>query len=53
VLSGSPRRVTVDGHGELPQLQDRDAGEPGWWHDGVHFTHIRLPRPPATITIEL
>jgi alpha-glucosidase len=52
VLTNPPRRVTLAGVGELPQRGHGDEAGPCWWHDGRHFTYVRLPVRHANVTIE-
>lgn len=52
VCTGSPRRVTLEGTGELPRLSAGTSGDAGWWHDN-HFTYIRTPSVVCTVTIDL
>ena len=52
ILSAPPTQVRTEGQGTIPQ---RGAGgEPGpcYWHDGMHFTFVRLAAPQATVVIE-
>jgi alpha-glucosidase (family GH31 glycosyl hydrolase) len=52
VLTNPPRRVTLAGVGALPRRGHGDEAGPCWWHDGRHFTYVRLPVPHASVTIE-
>ncbi len=45
----APRSVTHDARGELPRRTQ--AGGHGWWHDGGRFLFVRMPHPPAAVTI--
>ena len=47
-----PRRVRMANGDELPARDD--SAEPGscFWHDGQHFTFIRLSSPDGTVTLD-
>ena len=52
ILSAPPTQVQIEGQGPIPR---RGAeGEPGpcYWHDGRHFTFVRLAATQATVVIE-
>jgi alpha-glucosidase len=52
VHSSPPRRVALEGTGELPRVAPGASGDPGWWHDG-HFTYIRTSQAVCSVNIEL
>ncbi len=47
-----PRRVRLNGR-ELSPVRDRSAaGDACFWHDGLHFTFVRMGSPGGTVTLE-
>jgi alpha-glucosidase (family GH31 glycosyl hydrolase) len=53
VRADRPARVSLDGVGELPGLDDANHQGPGWWDDGQGFTWVRLRRQlAATVRLD-
>jgi alpha-glucosidase (family GH31 glycosyl hydrolase) len=52
VLGDPPSRVLLDGQEALPRHAGPDEPGPCYWHDGRHFTHVRLLAAQATVTLE-
>jgi alpha-glucosidase (family GH31 glycosyl hydrolase) len=52
LLAGLPRRVVLEGTGTLPLRIGPAEPGPCYWHDGGHFTYIRLQVAQAAVLIE-
>jgi len=51
IRADAPRGVLVDDR-PLPRREGPAEQGSGYWHDGEHFTYVRLREPAGTLTIE-
>ena len=52
ILSAPPTQVRIEGQGAIPQRGVEGEPGPCYWHDGGHFTSVRLAATQATVVIE-